>query len=317
MIFLAFEEPEMKELVASLLDDLQKGRTLSESIAAHPSIFSPVYISLIRVGEQTGRLDEVLKELTEMLKWEDELVAKAKKIMIYPAIVLAVVLGVVIMMMLFVVPQLLDFIKEMGGELGMPTQALIATSNFVQQYILLILIFPFIIAFILRYARQKFTLFRYKTDCMLLGIPIIGEVFYKIKLSRLSSSLASMYSAGIGFSEALELSKKVVNNLCLEERLDEANRFIQQGELIHSAFRLTSIFPLMAIYMLQAGEQSGRLDSGLRNISYFLDRDVNERIEKIEPMIEPVITVLLAVIVGWVMMAVLGPIYDMMTKIKF
>lgn len=315
----SFEKKVVKDLLASILSDMREsGKTFAEALESHADVFSPVYISLVRVGESTGQLPDVLSELAGMLKWEDELASKAKKIMIYPSIVITVVLGVVITLMIFLVPQLLGFIKEMGGEIGLATRALIATSDFVQEHILGILLTPFILVFVISYLRKHFIGFRRWFDCTMLKFPLLGEISYKLKLSRLTNSLAIMYGAGLSITESIKLARNVLNNLCLEEKLDVAlNAIEHDGRAVPDAFRESGLFPLMAIYMLQAGEDSGRMDQALLNVSYFFDRDAKELIEKIEPAIEPILTLILAGLVLWIMMAVLAPIYDTISKIQF
>ncbi len=314
-LYEAFEEPEMKELLGALTRDIQSGQTFSDAIGAHPGIFNQVYHAMIHVGERTGQLDQVLKELEEMLKWEDELAAKAKKITIYPAIVSVVVLAVTLVMMLFVVPQLIQFIQQMGGDLGIATTSLIATSNFVQSNILLILITPFVLILLLRYLRRKSPSFHYRTDCLLLKLPLIGKIMHRIKLARMSSVLAALYSAGIPFSNGLKTARNVVSNRCIEARIDMAQQQIEAGELIHAAFRVSQLMPVLATYMLKAGEETGQLDESLRNIRYFYDREAKEMIEKIEPAIEPLLTLILAGIVLWLMAATLMPIYDTLSNL--
>lgn len=313
----SFEEPGIKEIISAMLEDLKTGQTLSEAMAKHPKVFSPVYISLVQVGEQTGRLEAIFKDLAEMLRWEDELAAKAKKIMIYPTIVLVVVTGVVITLMVFVVPQLLNFIKEMGGELGFATRSLIFTSEFISEHIFAILITPILIFLAIREARKRHPGFKKWSDCNVFKIPIIGEIIYKLKLARLANSLAVMYTSGLPFTDSMTLAKKVLNTQCLEERLDKAHDLIQEGRPIHKAFQEANVFPILAIYMMEAGEKSGRMDEALRNVSYFFDRDAKELIEKVEPAIEPILTIILAGLVLWIMMAVLAPVYDTISQIQF
>lgn len=307
----------VKDLVTEMIDDMRNGSTLSQALEKNKNIFGPVYISLVQVGEQTGGLDKIFNDLAEMLKWEDELASKAKKIMIYPTIVITVVMGVVITLMVFLVPQLLSFIKEMGGELSFATRSLLYTSEFVQKYLIEILLFPIFLIFLLKFIRNKSKDFKKWTDCKLFNIPLIGEILYKLKLARLANSISIMYSSGMPFIDSISLAKKVVNNDYLEEKIDYAHNLIQHGSLINESFKKANVFPPMAIHMLKAGEESGRMDDAMQSISYFFDRDAKELIEKIEPAIEPVLTVILAMIVLWIMMAILAPVYDTISKIQF
>lgn len=313
----SFDNPAVKEMLNYIYQSMEGGETFSESLSRYKDVFGEVYVSLVSVGEQTGKLEEILSDLANMLKWEDELAAKAKKVMIYPAIVGTVVIAVTMFMMIFVVPQLLTFIQEMGGELGFATTSLIVTSNFIQNNILGILITPFVVYAIIKFIVKRSPSLEIKFSQWLFKIKIIGPVLYKIKIARLANSLAVMYGAGVSFTDSMKMASKVVSNAYLEQNVTIAIRLIQDGEPIFKAFELASVFPPLGVRMVKIGERSGQMDEALRNVSYFYDREAKESIEKIEPAIEPLLTVIMAIVVGWVMVAVLGPVYDTITQVQF
>ena len=312
----SFESDAVKEMLANIYESMEGGNTFSESLRNYEKEFGEVYISLVAVGEKTGKLEEILVDLANMLKWEDELVSKAKKVMIYPAIVATVVIAVVILMMLFVVPELLGFITSMGGELGFATVALIATSGFIQNYILEIFIVPIVVIFLYKWWRKQSPEFKVKTDEMSLNVWIIGPVLYKLKLARIANSLAVMYGAGVSFPESLRMASIIAGNKYLEGNINNAVRMIEEGTPIHVAFEEAQVFPSMAVRMVKVGEVSGGMDNALKNVSYFYDREAKELIDKIEPAIEPILTVIMGFVVGWVMIAVLGPIYDTIAQVQ-
>jgi len=312
----SIENDAAKEMLAEIYDLMQGGSTFSDALRSYESVFGNVYVALVSVGENTGRLDQLLNNLAEMLRWEDELASKAKKVMIYPAIVATVVISVVILMMMFVVPELLGFIGSMGGEVGFATVALIATSNFIQNYIIELFVIPFLFFYAIKWWRGKSDRFKLKSDKWLLGISVIGPIIHKLKLARISNTLAIMYGAGISFTECMKMSSTVAGNTYLQRNIDVAVNLIEEGMPIHEAFQNAGVFPKMAISMIKVGENSGQMDEALTNISYFYDREAKELIEKIEPAIEPVLTVIMGFVVGWVMIAVLGPIYDTISKVQ-
>ncbi|WP_040727916.1 type II secretion system F family protein [Thiomicrorhabdus sp. Kp2] len=311
-----FESDAVKEMLANVYESMEGGATFSESLRNFEDDFGEVYISLVSVGEKTGQLEDILLDLANMLKWEDELVSKAKKVMIYPAIVATVVIGVVILMMLFVVPELLGFITSMGGELGFATIALIATSGFIQNYILEIFIVPIVLIFILKTWRKQSPEFKVKTDEMTLHLWIVGPVLYKLKLARIANSLAVMYGAGVSFPDSLRMASVIAGNKYLEGNINQAVRMIEEGKPIFESFDEATVFPPMAVRMIKVGELSGGMDTALKNVSYFYDREAKELIDKIEPTIEPILTVVMGFVVGWVMIAVLGPIYDTIAQVQ-
>lgn len=312
----SFENDSVKEVLANIYEDMEGGKNFSEALKTYDDVFGEVYISLVSVGEKTGKLEEILNDLANMLKWEDELASKAKKVMVYPAIVATVVIAVVILMMLFVVPELLGFITSMGGELGFATIALIATSGFIQNYILELFITPIILIAVYKWWRKKSPSFKLKTDEMSLHISIIGPILYKLKLARIANSLAVMYGAGVSFPDSMRMASLIAGNKYLEENINNATRMIEDGMPIYEAFGQSDVFPSMAVRMVKVGELSGGMDDALRNVSYFYDREAKELIEKIEPAIEPLLTVIMGFVVGWVMIAVLGPIYDTIAQVQ-
>ena len=312
----SFESDAVKEMLANIYESMEGGKAFSESLRSYEKEFGEVYISLVAVGEKTGKLEEILVDLANMLKWEDELISKAKKVMIYPAIVATVVIAVVILMMVFVVPELLGFIMSMGGELGFATVALIATSGFIQNYIVEIFVVPIVVIFIFKWWRKQSPEFKIKTDQMSLNVWIIGPVLYKLKLARIANSLAVMYGAGVSFPESLRMASIIAGNKYLEGNINKAVRMIEEGKAIHMAFEEAQVFPSMAVRMVKVGEVSGGMDNALKNVSYFYDREAKELIDKIEPAIEPILTVIMGVVVGWVMIAVLGPIYDTIAQVQ-
>lgn len=312
----SFESDAVKEMLANIYESMEGGKAFSESLRSYEKEFGEVYISLVAVGEKTGKLEEILVDLANMLKWEDELISKAKKVMIYPAIVATVVIAVVILMMVFVVPELLGFIMSMGGELGFATVALIATSGFIQNYIVEIFVVPIVVIFIFKWWRKQSPEFKIKTDQMSLNVWIIGPVLYKLKLARIANSLAVMYGAGVSFPESLRMASIIAGNKYLEGNINKAVRMIEEGKAIHMAFEEAQVFPSMAVRMVKVGEVSGGMDNALKNVSYFYDREAKELIDKIEPAIEPILTVIMGFVVGWVMIAVLGPIYDTIAQVQ-
>ena len=311
-----FENDAVKEMLASVYEAMEGGKTFSEALRSYEHVFGEVYVSLVSVGEKTGKLEEILMNLAEMLKWEDELISKAKKVMIYPAIVATVVIGVVILMMLFVVPELVGFISSMGGELGFATVALIATSEFIQKYILELFLVPVITIVMFKITRRKSPKFKLKTDEMSLNVSIIGPVLYKLKLARIANSLAVMYGAGVSFPDSLKMASIIAGNKYLEKNIMYSVQLIENGKPIFEAFEEADVFPPMAVRMVKVGELSGGMDTALKNVSYFYDREAKELIDKIEPAIEPILTVVMGAVVGWIMIAVLGPIYDTIAQVQ-
>jgi len=310
------ENARFREVVSSLYEDIEGGKTLSEALAGFPQIFSKVFINLVTAGEKSGMLPDVLRELTENLKWQDELAAQTKKIIMYPAFVGSVVLGTVFFLMTYLVPQLTTFIQTMGEELPLHTRALIVVSRAVTNYWYIVLASPFAAFFAIRYLARVSPAVRYRLDDWKLRIWPVGPILRKILMSRFTTNFALLYTAGITVLDAIKICRGLVDNTVVEAALDRVLHQIGEGVGLTSSFENTGLFPPLVIRMLRVGENSGALDEALTNVSYFYNRDVKESIEKVQTMIEPALTVILGALLGWVMLSVLGPIYDIMGKIK-
>jgi type IV pilus assembly protein PilC len=313
----SLENPRFREVISGLIESIQGGQNLSASMADYTDVFPPVFASLIRAGEDTGRLSQVLKSLAENLKWEDELIAQTKKLMMYPAFVGSIVLAVTMFLMIYLVPQMLGFIKSTGQGIPIQTRVLILVSNFFIDYWWSVLLAPALAFAGIKFALTRSPAFRYRFDDYKLRAPLLGPILRKIILSRFASIFAMMYSAGITILECIKTSEDIAGNLVIRGGLERAGQQISEGKNVSTAFQDVGLFPPLVIRMLRVGESSGKLDNALLNVSYFYNRDVKEAIGKVEVMIEPAMTVILGALLGWVMLSVLGPIYDSITKIKF
>ncbi|MCK4674393.1 MAG: type II secretion system F family protein [Gammaproteobacteria bacterium] len=313
----SIEYSHFTDVLQTVIDDIEGGKTLSLALSAHPLIFDKVYVTLVRVGEETGQLAEVLKDLAETIRWQDELISKTKTIMIYPAIVSVIVLLVVSFLMMYLMPQLLPFIKNVGAEIPLHTQILINISGVFVNYWYLIFSLPVILILGLKVAIIKNREVRYFIDKVKLKTWLFGPLLTKIKLARFANYFAMMYNSGITVLDALKISEDMVDNMILEESIQQARNSISDGVIISKSFETVGVFPSMIVRMLKVGEDTGAMGDALLNVSYFYNREVKESIEKIEPTILPVLTVVLGGIMMWIMMAVLGPVYDAVAGVKF
>jgi type IV pilus assembly protein PilC len=311
------ENARFREVVSGLVESIQGGRSLSQALAEFPEVFSKVFVSLVRSGEQTGKLGEVLKSLTESLKWDDELSSQTKKLLMYPAFVGGAVMLVTFFLMIFLVPQMAGFIKNMGQELPLQTVILIHTSSFFVNYWWAVIAAPFVAWGALSYAIKTNPAVEYALDAYKLRFPLLGPILRKIILSRFASSFAMMYSSGITVLDAIRSCEEIVGNKPLENALRTVGQQIAEGKNMTAAFQEVGLFPPLVVRMLRIGESTGGLDTALLNVSYFYNREVRESIGKVQAMIEPVLTVVLGLILGWVMLSVLGPVYDSLSKMKF
>ena len=311
------DNPRFREILTSVLEDIEGGKTLSQALAGYPKVFNTVFISLIKAGELSGTLTEVFENLGATLKWHDELVSQTRRLLAYPALVLVVVLGVMIFLLLYLVPQVTSLLKTMGLQLPIQTRVLIWMSGFVASWWPLLLVLPVAtaagIGFMLRTSPRS----RYLFDYAILHLPIVGEILQKIILARFANFFALMYRSGITILDAVKTSEDIVANRYVADGIQRAGQQINAGESLSNAFQNLGMFPPLVIRMLRVGETTGALDTALMNVTYFYNRDVRDSVDKALKLLEPTLTLVLGGMLALILFSVLTPIYDIIGKIKF
>lgn len=310
------DNPGFRDVLTSTLEDIEGGKTLSESFAAYPQAFNKVFISLIRAGELSGQLTEVFENLGTTLRWQDELIAQTRKLLMYPAMVFVVVGAVVVFLLLYLVPKMVGLLTTMGLELPLQTRVLIALSEITANYWWLILILGVLVSSIGTMAVKTNPRVRYAFDYLLLRLPIVGQILQKILLARFANFFALMYRSGITVLEAMRTSEDIVDNGYVADGLRRAGQQINAGENLSEAFQNLGMFPPLVVRMLRVGEATGALDTALLNITYFYNRDVNESVDKALKLLEPMLTLALGIILALILFSVLTPLYDMLGQLE-
>jgi type IV pilus assembly protein PilC len=311
------DNPGFRQVIAALLEDIEGGLKLSEAMANHGYCFDQVFVALVRAGEQSGQLTEVLDELSENLKWQDEIATQAKRALVYPSIVLVVIIAVIFVLMTLLVPQLAVTFKQLVPKLPRETEVLITLSNVFVKYWYLLIGVPVALGvggwfFALTNERaQRFV------DEMGLKLPVLGQIRQKIVLARFSTYFAMLYRAGISVLECIHICEKIVGNRVMEEGLQRVGRSISEGQGISQAFIATKLFPPLVLRMLRVGESTGGLDVALLNVSYFYNRQVRESITRMQTLLGPATTVVLGILIVGILYSIFLPIYDVIAKIKF
>jgi len=312
----SMDNPRFREIISSIVVSIEGGKNFSQALSEFPKVFDEVFVSLVEAGEFSGQLSKVLANLTESIKYQDELIAQTKKLIMYPAFVGGVVVGVIFFLMLYLVPQMISFIQTMGEELPFHTIALIYVSDFFINYWYIVLIAPiatFTTVIQLAKVNKKV---RYRLDWLKLHLWLIGPILRKIILGRFATYFALLYSSGITVLSCVKISEKITGNAVIAQALRNVRKDTSEGQNLSASIENSKLFPPLVLRMLKVGENTGNLDTALLNVSYFYNRDVKESIQKLQTMIEPIMTIVLGVVLGWVMMSVLGPIYDIIAKIK-
>ena len=306
----------LREITAALIESIEGGKNLSGAMADFPSVFEPVLVSLIRAGEQSGRLTEVLGKVIETLKWQDEQAALTKRLLLYPAVVCVVMVFTLLFMMLYVVPQLLSFLTSMGQQLPLQTRLLIAFSRFFSNYWYLVLLTPIVAVGGAWTVARSNPAFAQRLDTWKLQVPLLGPILKKIIVTRVCNVFSIMYTSGITVLECIRSGEDVAGNRAIGRALREAGRMIQDGGGISASFAATGLFPPLVVRMLRVGENSGALEEALNNVSYFFNRDVQESVTRLQTMLMPAVILLLGLFMVWIVTSVFGPLYDLFTQIK-
>ena len=309
------DNPRLREVCASMLESIEGGKTLSEAMREFPDAFSEVFINLIRAGEQTGDLGSILDRLGANLKWQDEQASMAGKLIIYPVFTGTVISAVVFFLMTYLVPELLAFVRTTGSELPAHTVLLITVSGGFTDYRYLILSAPPLLAILVVIGAQTSPGFRLALDRFKLSAPLVGPVLEKLILARLSGLFAMMYTSGITVIDCISAAERSAGNLVIEKAMNSIGSAVADGNSLTDSFAASGLFPPLILRMIRVGETTGALALSLENVAYFYTRDVRESIGRLQSMIEPIMTLLLGAIIGWVMFSVLGPIYDLITDL--
>lgn len=298
------------------IDGIEGGKTLSQAMAEQPAVFDEVTVYLVQAGEISGRLPEVLAELVEALKWQDELAAQARRLAAYPLFLAALTGGLIFFVTAYLVPKIATFVANAGRQLPWHTELLIAGSRFVADHWPWLLGAPVLVAVATVVAARRSPRLRLAIDAAELRLPLLGGVLRKIVLARFAAVVAMMYASGISVIEALRCAERVAGNAAIAAGLGQGRAMIAEGAGIADAFARTRTFPPLVLRMLRVGESSGGLDRALTNVSYFYHRDVRESVERMQAIAEPAMTVIIGLVMGWVMLSVLGPVYDAVSGLK-
>jgi type IV pilus assembly protein PilC len=303
---------DLKIIISEIADEVDGGAKLSAAFSRHPDVFNDFYINMVKSGETSGKLDEVLTYLADQQEKDYNLMSKIKGAMIYPLFIICG-LGVVgSLMMIFVIPKLTKILEEAGQELPLSTKILIAVSNFFSQY-WWILFCGLILGFVLFKLYLKTPLGRRQFDLLKLKIPIFGAFFQKVYLIRFSRGLATLLAGGISLTQALRVVSEVVGNTLYKDLILKTVKEVEDGNPIETTFSTSKIVPPMLSQMMSVGEQTGRLDEVLAKMGDFFAQEVDNMVINLMTLIEPLIMILMGLAVGLMVAAIILPMYNLAT----
>lgn len=301
----------LKSVTQALIDGVEHGESLSAAMARHPRVFDQVLVALIGVGERSGRLPESLEDITGMLRWQHGLATRATQVLMYPVLVTLVMIGVLAFLMGHVVPQLVTFITGLDGELPLATRALLATSWALTAYGPWLLFLATTGMMVLILAARRSPHWRRRLDDWSLRLWWLGPIRHQIVLARVARVIGLMYRAGVPVLDTLDVAATAAGNQAVAHALTQAHAAVLQGAPLHRAMQDSALFPPLVRRMVAMGEATGALDTALLNVSAWYEHEARARMERLERALEPAITLVLGVLLGWIVLAVLGPIYDL------
>lgn len=306
-------KPGLRKLINQLEDDVRGGKSFAEVIAKHSQIFPPVYLSLIKTGEASGKLDVILGRLADNLEKNRDFRSKIRGVLIYPTIVVTGMVVVTVIVMTVVVPRLTSLYKEFGAALPLPTQILIAVSNFMIHSWFIMLIVS-IVTGVLFLKWKQTPGGKHILASLSISLPIFGPLIQKATLVEITRTLAILIDSGVPILTSLEIAQNATGNILYKEAFIESGRKVEKGFPFSNPIIENKLFPPILGQMIAVGEQTGKLGDSLFKLSRYFETEADSAVRSLTTMIEPLIMVVLGLGVGFLVMAVLLPIYSLTSK---
>jgi len=304
------EEPNFKNVIATIRDDIEVGSSFSEALLKHPAVFSPLYINMVKAGESSGALDDILDRLASYLEKANTLQRKVKSSLVYPAVVIAMAFLITLVMLLKVIPTFKGIFDMLGGTLPLPTRILILISDTLRGMFLYVVSVVGVALFLLR-KYMKTPQGKAMFDRTILKLPVIGQLLRKVAVAKFTRTLATLVKSGVPILVSLEIVGKTSGNTVIERALDDVRRSIKEGENISSPLAKSGVFPPMVVRMINVGEQTGELEKMLGKIADFYDDQVDAAVSGLTSLIEPLIIGFLGIVIGGIVIAMFLPVFKM------
>lgn len=310
------ESKALQKALYAIERELHSGVAFSTAVEQHPKIFPPLFANMVRAGEMTGSLDGTLERLATYFEKQYAQKKKVQSTMAYPIVLLVLIIGVVIFMMLSIIPNFTAMFEQFGGELPAITQLVVSMSEFIQAYwwLLLLIVAGAVTVFMLFFKQNE--AFRYSTHVALLKMPIFGKVLQLSAIARMTRTLSSLFSSSVPILDALEIVERVVGNPVIGKVVLEARESLERGSPLSDPLKKSWVFPPLVSHMTAIGEKTGTLDYMLEKIADFYEEDVDRTVDTLKSLIEPLMIVILAVVVGFIVLSIMIPMFTIFTEIQ-
>lgn len=307
------QNKQMTELVNDIIENIEGGKSLSESLQLHKDAFSPIYISLVKAAEASGLLDKILSRLADTLEKQQKLRSAVRSALIYPIIVVIGMVIVMTIMMIFVIPQLTQLYRGLNIELPLTTQVVISLSDFTINYWFIVL--GFWIAFFFGFVRFRRTESgKLITDSVLLKVPIFGKIIKLTILTEFSRTLGLLIGSGTLVVEALKQTSDVAGNVLYRNAILSLASAVEKGITIGNAMQVSVLFPPILVHMSRIGEETGKLDESLLKVSEYYENEVDQNVKNLTTAMEPIIMICLGIGVAFLIISVITPIYSLISE---
>lgn len=304
------ESKPFRKVLLGVAEELKRGSQLSVAVSQYPSVFNTVFVNMVRAGEASGNLDEMLTRVAVFYEKEHSTREKVKSAMIYPLMMGIIMAGVLLAFMLFIIPQFVASFGSMGLALPLPTQMVIAASNFTQHYWYFVIAGLFV-PWLAVSAVQKLPKGPYAIDYIKLKIPVFGTLWQKQALARFSRVFSSLYGAAVPMMQTLSIVSNVVGNRVIQKVILESREHIRSGQPLADPYRKMWVFPPMVVQMLAIGEKSGSIDSMMEKVADFYEEEIDQTTERLKAALEPIMIVVLGAVVGGVVLSVMLPMFQL------
>lgn len=298
------------EVIGKVRADVEAGASLSDGLAKHKKIFTPLFVNMVKAGESSGMLDEILDRLAEYMEKTNALNKKVKSALIYPAVVTVMAFGITLLLLLKVIPIFKTMFADFGAQLPTPTMVLLSISDFLRKYILLVtIIFIAVVVALARYFKTERGSLR--MDRTMLNMPIFGILFKKVAISKFTRTLSTLIKSGVPILAAFEIVGKTSGNKVVEIAIENVRKNVREGENIAEPLAKSGVFPPMVTRMVSVGEQTGQLEKMLSKIADFYDQQVDAAVSGLTSLIEPLIIAFLGIVIGGIVICMFLPIFKM------
>ena len=309
------KDPVLKPVVGQTMRDVKNGISLTDALAKHGNVFSKLYVNMIRAAELSGTLDEILDRLAGFLEYEMEVRTKIKSAMMYPVIVLIFSCLMIFTLMTFVLPKFKEIFDSMNVEMPIYTKLLFDASDLFKHFWYIPMILGVgVVVFIKQIGKTKKG--RYQIDNFKLKVPIVGEIVQKMAISRFTRTFGTLVSSGVPMMRALEIVGETAGNAVIAKGVQTARESVREGQKISAPLEATGLFPTMVTHMIDVGEETGRLSDMLVKVSEFYEKEVDAAVKGLTSLIEPLLIVFMGVVVGFIAISVMGPIFKLVSSVN-